>query len=283
MPISEGVVDRRFSYVAIRMLQLLLSERPLVFAVGMGSLEAPFARLLAVMKWRVALVPFRFYVLRPARALREISPLHSSRGRSFMANFAAWTGLGTSAILAVQRARTRSTTGLLSARIHHWDDRTSFLWSLYRRECSFAAVRDAASLPSLLDLTDSRLWSYGLADRAGRARGWIALQVTSMQRNKYFGSLRVATLLDAVAEPGFEAGAVRAAVACARVHGADLIVTNQQHRRWLAACDDCGFWKGPSNYVVATSPELSRQISSVDREFAIVHLSRADGDGRLNL
>jgi hypothetical protein len=283
MPISEGLVDRKFSYVATRMLQLLLRDRPFVFAVGMGSLEAPFAKFLAGMKWRVALVPFRFFVFRPARFLREIRALHSTRTRAFMVSIAAWSGTGTPAILALQRVRTRSVVSLLPRRIYQWDDQASALWSHYRTACSFGAVRDAETLPFFLDPTDSHLSAYRLADREGIARGWIVLQVTAMRDNKYFGSLRVATLLDAVSDPGFERATIRAATACARDQDADVVIANQQHRSWLAGFNANGFWRGPSNYVLATSPQLTQRIGSVDPEFTGVHISRADGDGRLNL
>lgn len=283
MPISEGLVDRKFSHVAMQMLQLLLRVRPFVFAVGMGSTEAPFAKLLAAMKWRVSLVPFRFYVFRPARFLLEIRPLHSSRAKALIANLCAWSGLGPVAILGIQQAGTRSAASLSCSQIHKWDHRTSSLWSAYRSGCSFAAIRDESSLPFFLDLADSGLSAYQLSDRAGAIHGWIALQVTSMRDNKNFGSLHVATLLDAVCESGFERAVVRAAVACARDQGADVLITNQQHHHWIAACAENGFWKGPSNYVLATSPHLTQQISTVDPSFGKVHLSRADGDGRLNL
>jgi hypothetical protein len=282
-PISEGLVDRKFSYVAPQMLRLLLRDRPFVFAVGMGSAEAPFAKFLSAMKWRVLLVPFRFYVLRPAHFLREIQVLHSSPARACIANIAAWSGLGTAAILALQRVRTRSAEGLFPERIHEWDDRTASLWSRYRTGCSFSAVRDGATLPFFLDLTDSRLSAYRLSDGEGVVRGWMVLQVAAMLANKYFGSLRVATLLDTICEPGFERAAVRAAIGCARDQNADLVVTNQQHRRWLAATGENGFWKAPSNYVFATSPQLTKLVSEADPEFTSVHLSRADGDGRMNL
>ena len=283
MPISEGLVDRKFSYVATRMLQLLLRDRPFVFAVGMGSLEAPFAKLLSAMKWRVALVPFRFYVLRPARFLREIQSLHSSRSRALAANIGVWSGLGILTILALQRVRTRSIVGLIPDRICQWGDQSSLLWSQYRAVCSFGAVRDGRTLPFFLDLSDSRLSAYRLADREGVVRGWIVLQVSAMRKNKYFGSLCVATLIDAVCEPGLERATVRAALACARDQEADVMVTNQLHRHWLDASDDNGFWRGPSNYVLATSPQLTQRISSVDPGFTSVHLARSDGDGRLNL
>jgi len=283
MPISEGIVNRKFSYVAALMLQSLLRHRPFVFAVGMGGLEAPFAQFLCAMKWRVGLVPFRFYVLRPAQFLREVQMFNSSRSRALVANIGIWSGLGSLSLLGLQRARSQSTMALFAEHIYQWGDQSSWLWSRYRPECSFAAVRDLASLPSFLDLTGSRLSGYRLADRQGTTRGWIVLQVTAMHDNKYFGSLRIATLLDAVCEPGFERAVIRAGIACASDHNADLVITNQQHCLWVTASDENGFWKGPSNYVFATSPQLTQAISQVDPEFSRVHLSRADGDGRLNL
>jgi hypothetical protein len=283
MPVSEGQVDHRFSYVALRMLRLLLRDRPFLFAVGMGSREAPFAKFLDAMNWRVALVPFRFYVLQPTRFLREIQPLHSNAIRSFIANISAWRGLGNAALMTLQRLRTRSAVKLLPERIYQWDHGISSDWSKYRTGCSFGAVRDAATLPFVFDLTDSRLFAYRFVDREGIAHGWMVLQVSALRENKYFGSLCVATLLDAICESTFERAAVRAAVECAHEQNADLLVTNQQHRRWIAAADENGFWKASSNYVFATSPQLTRRIEAVDPEFTRVHLSRSDGDGRLNL
>ena len=283
MPFSEGLVDPKFSHVAVRMFRLLLRDRPFVFAVGMGGAEAPFAKLLLAMNWRVALVPFRFYVLQPSRFLREIQPLHSSPTRSLFANISARSGLGNAVLPALQRLRMRPTLRLLAERIYQWDQGFSSDWSGYRRECSFGAVRDGTTLPFIFDLTDSRLFAYRLVDGEHIARGWLVLQVTTLRENKYFGSLCVATLLDAICEPTFERAAVRAAVDCARQQDADVLVTNQQHRRWIAASDENGFWKTPSNYVFATSPQLTQRIGTVDPEFTRVHLSRSDGDGRLNL
>ncbi len=284
MPISEGLVDRKFSYVAPGMLQLLLKDQPYVFAVGMGSMEAQFARLLRAMKWRVTLVPFRFFIIKPSHFLSEIRALHSNRALSLAANLSAWSGLGTVALWGVQRARMRrSKQALVSERIYRWSDWTSTLWSRYRTECSFGVVRDETTLPFILDLTDPRLFAFRLSDSDGIPRGWFVLQVSTMLNNKYFGNLRVATLVDAVCDPSLERDVIHSAIACARNQQADLVVMNQQHCRWLAAADDCGFWGASSNYVLAMSPELTLAIGKVDPEFVRIHLARSDGDGRLNL
>ena len=50
-PLSEGVVDRAFSGVGLRMLQFLARRNPYAYAVGMGSEENPFARLLKGAGW----------------------------------------------------------------------------------------------------------------------------------------------------------------------------------------------------------------------------------------
>jgi len=284
MPISEGIVDRRFSHVAPRMIDLLLRDRPLVFAVGMGTLDAPFAKFLAAMKWRVMLVPFRFYVLQPTRFLKHVRALRDTRWRSTVADFAALTGLGSAAIRTAQRFRKHSSVRCLSAnRIDTWDEQISSLWTIYRAGSSFCAARDRASLPFFLNLTDSGLLAYLLTDQQGILRGWAVLKVKAMQNNKHFGSLRVATLLDAVSELNFERAVLQAMIDCAKENTADILVMNQLCDRWLVASEQSGFWRGPSNYVFASSPALTQTIAKVDLKFSRVHCSRADGDGRVNL
>lgn len=283
MPISEGLVERKYSYVAAQMVYLLLRDQPFVFAVGMGSVEARFARLLSALKWRVALAPFRFFVIRPARFLREIQPLRLTPSRRLAADLMALSGLGTAGILGLQKARTQAATPLIAEPISRWDDESTSLWRAYRNHCSFGAIRDAVTLPFFLNLEEPRLLAYRLRGRDHITRGWVALQFAHMRGSKYFGSLRVATLLDAVCEWGFERATVQAARDCAINHSAELLVTNQSHQLWLAAFETSGFWNGPSNYVIATSPELTKRIAAVDRGFVNVHISRADGDGRLNL
>jgi hypothetical protein len=77
-PLRKGVVDRAFSGVGLRMLQFLARRNPYAYAVGMGSEENPFARLLKGAGWTVARVPFQFAVIR-ARFLREIGPVRAER------------------------------------------------------------------------------------------------------------------------------------------------------------------------------------------------------------
>jgi hypothetical protein len=252
----------------------------------MGSLHAPFAGLLKAMNWRVVAVPFKFYVVRPFRFLREIQPLHAQTGKSFAANAAAWSGLGYLGIQAMQMNRRRKAGGsrshLAIERIGSWGEWCDALWAAYCGTCSFAALRDSENLPRFLDPRAGGLIVHRIAEN-GRIRGWAASQLKQMRADKYFGNLQVATLLDAVSEPDFERALISQVIAALREKGAELIIANHAHATWLRALEAAGFWNGPSNYVLATSPQLTESIAAVNPTLDRLHLTRADGDGRIHL
>jgi hypothetical protein len=64
----------------------------------------------------------------------------------------------------------------------------------------------------------------------------------------------------------------------------DLAVSNQNHVAWRQALGAAGFLGGPSNYLIATSKALAQTLAAAgDAELLRVHLTRGDGDGRLQL
>jgi hypothetical protein len=70
------------------------------------------------------------------------------------------------------------------------------------------------------------------------------------------------------------------AEACRRLEaaGCDLLVSNQSHPAWISALRRQGFFRGPSNFVLALSPPLAAA-----RAAGCLHFNRADGDGPINL
>jgi hypothetical protein len=44
-----------------------------------------------------------------------------------------------------------------------------------------------------------------------------------------------------------------------------------------------GFWKGPSNYLLALSKGLGKLLEPLDEAIPRIHFNRGDGDGRVNL
>ncbi len=286
MPVTEGLVDRRYGHLVILMLQAILKRSPLAFAVGMGGMDQPLPRLLAASKWHVAPVPFLFYVLRPARFLREMPVLRSTPARSAVMNAAALTGAGSLGFSLIHRLSALRHGGKLSLGplpeiATHWDTWADELWESYRETTSLAAIRDSQHLP--LFHPPGENFAIYRCRQQGRSIGWSAVQVTPMRRNRYFGNLRVATILDSVCRPGSEAAVTRSTLAMLRKQGAELVVANQLHQGWVKAMRQAGFLDGPSNFICALSPRLRDALAPFDTEYLKVHISRADGDGRIHL
>jgi hypothetical protein len=268
LPISEGIVNRRYTTVALSMFRHLQTTYPLLYGIGMGGVESPLARLQRSLGWRVGTAPFFFRVVRPRRFVREIGPLRRRTAVGRMARIAAALGAGGIVRLAQWRPGPRA---LPAEAVSDWGEWADAVWEAARADCTFAAVRDSSTLPTL---HVARPQSRSI--RLGNA-GWLVLQVTDMHESPYFGNLRVGTLVDCLANPGLERRAVRTAIGLLEDEGVDLILTNQSHPRWGAALRSEGFWSAASNYVFSESVPLA----TLNTGWA--HVNRADGDGRYNL
>jgi hypothetical protein len=99
-----------------------------------------------------------------------------------------------------------------------------------------------------------------------------------MSGNPYFGNLRVATLTDCVGSAEAVRSGCMLAIQQAKRLGADLLITNQAYARVQEACLGAGWRPGRSNFLLATSKGLSKDL---DPE--LVYVTRRDGDGLVNL
>jgi hypothetical protein len=278
-PISEG------STVALHILRHVLRENPYVFCMGMGGIQSRFAQFLKGAGWNVSLVPFMFHVVRVPRFLQELRMLQASRGRRVAARLAAFSGTGKLGLTLLQA---RSLGGMLARRgfelepVREWGPWADDLWERFRGLCSFAVERNRAGMQALYPLGDGRTNAY-LVRRAGQPVGCIAALNTAMSNHKFFGNLRVATILDCIAD----ADAMRATVALATQalarDGADLIVTNQQHNLWVRSFRQMGYLSSASNYVLALSKPLAAVVGQENQGFERIHFTRGDGDGRMHL
>jgi hypothetical protein len=279
LPLSEGLVDRRYSSVSTFLLKHLQRENPLLFAVGMGSADQPWPRLIQAMGWSLQPVPFFFKVVRGGAFFRNIRPLRTSPLRSVALDIAAASGLGHVGMKLVHFQRSRGNPPALRAeRIHTWGAWADPIWESYRESCSLVGYRDAGTLPALYP-PDQRHLCYRLyADRS--IVGWMVLLNTAMRDHRHFGQMRVGTILDCLTLPGYEQAAIVAAVRTLTEAGADMLLANHSHAAWQEAIRRCGFLESPSNFLLGVSKELSRRIDAgQDR----IHITRGDGDGRLHL
>ncbi len=283
MPISEGVVDKRYMPVGLYILRTVKREYPLGIGVGMGGggSKQPLPEIQRSLGWRVHTVPFFFRVHRAGRFLREIRALRQPWWKRLAAQAAAGTGTGALAIGALHWAKSKRHAALRAVPVPGvWPEWTDGIWLAAREEYSMIGVRDRRNLDWLHLENDRRSVRFGLFD-GSREIGWVVLLRTSMQGHAQFGDLTVGTLVDALTIPGYEGAAVEAATKLLGELGADVFVTNQSHRTWVRSMADCGWLSGPSNYLMTTSPELTKLVPDI--ELDRVQLVRGDGDGRVNL
>jgi hypothetical protein len=280
-PLSEGIIDRKYTFLGVGLLKFMQQQGTRLFALGMGGEQYPFPRLLKSAGWTLAPVPFLFRVVRAGRFLRELRLLRVSRARRIVAGFAAVTGTGKAAISLLQFRGAAGAGGLTIEPVKAWGDWVDELWERCRGDCSFAIRRNLRTVRALYPL-DSRTRGY-LIREAGRPAGWVAALSTPMRDDKYFGDLRVATLLDSVAIPDAMRGAVVLASRALAKEGVDLLLTNQSHSAWIEAFRAAGYRSASSNYILALSQQLAAEIAAQPGGFKRMHFTRGDGDGRIHL
>jgi hypothetical protein len=156
------------------------------------------------------------------------------------------------------------------------------LWQRVRAEHSFVGARDSRTLNALYRPGSGRFIRLRVTE-AGRAVGWVVVLNTQMQDHRYFGNLRVGSLVDCLAEPGSELAVMQQGTDTLAGLGADLIVSNQSAHSWGEALRRLGFLAGPSGFLFGASRSLARRLGSIDASFPRMHLTRGDGDGPFNL
>ena len=288
LPLSEGTVDRRYAHIGMWLIRSVQRREGRVFAVGMGSMTQPLPQLLSALRWTVVPVPFFFYVHRPVRFLRGMPMLRGSAARRLLAAVAAYTGAGYVAVRIGTGVRARLRRGLRRVRrlevrpLEDWGPWATDLWERVHAANSLAVVRDEPALRALYPAVGDRTRCYRV-EHGGQVVGWFVLLATRMENSAHFGNLHVGTILDAQADHGFERDVIAAARRTLHKLGVDISVTNQLHVTWQRACDENGYWRGPSNFLFAASPALVTAAGGDGDVLAQVHLTRGDGDGRIHL
>lgn len=283
-PLSEGLWERKYMMAGVQMLRAALRDQPLLYALGMGGMQQPLPKLLASAGWSLREVPFFFHVLRPAAFLRNIQPLRRGNLRRRLFDLAAATGIGALAVHTAQFIRARRVAGAETICEHvpqfgEWADR---VWEAARPGLALSAIRDRDTQNALFG--DGNTKNHIL--RCGPAEapiGWAVVRCTQMSGDKYFGSLKLGSIVDCLALPGREQEVVGLATRHLRSLGGDLIVTNQTHAAWQGALARSGYFQGPSNFLFASSPALSERLGSLEDALPRIHFNRADGDGPIHL
>ena len=295
-PLSEGIVNKTYSLVGLLALNDALRRQPLIFSPGMGSYEEPFPKLLQAMSWSTYPLPFYFKVNRPFRFFRSIAYLRKTVLRRTLLDLLAATGAGWVGVRLLQniskRPHIRKNPAVVEkvSDFSHWADE---LWNVCKGNYSMIAVRDSRTLNILYPYKRS-VGHNGVFRESGsfirlkvlqgdQVIGWAVVLDTQMQNHRYFGNMRVGSIVDCLASPENASRVTQVATRFLEARGVDLIVSNQSHSSWCSALRDSGYIRGPSNFIFAASKKLSELLGPLEVVKTEIHINRGDGDGPINL
>lgn len=281
LPVSEGIVDKKFAGAGVHMLRAALQMEPALFALGMGGFDRPLPMMLKSMRWQMRAVPFFFRVNHPNRFLRQIAALRSTLPRRVAGDLAALTGTGWIGIKTTQWMRSKQNPQLDAETIDSFGTWSDSLWQQCAPAYAMIGCRDSATL-NVLYPPGKNLLCLKVGD-ANHPLGWAVVLDTQMRENKYFGNLRVGTIADCLASPDDAPGVVAAATRVLEKRGVDLVVSNHSHQAWRRAFRSAGYFEGPSNFIFAASPALSESLQPFPETASRIFLNRGDGDGPINL
>jgi hypothetical protein len=287
LPLSLGQIDSAFANVSVALLFDAMRRSPWLYSLGLGSPETQFARLLGAARFQSMAVPFYFSVKSANRFAGQIRlPPDRARLQRVLRVLGA-VHLAGAALGARRRAASRGRPRAMRG-VYDRVEQTATLSDadeLFGTEgvsYSFVGDRRAGALGYVYPDEAARFIRL-LVRARGSVVGWAVVLDTRMRNHRYFGDLRVGTLVDCFAAPA-NAPAVAAAVDdFLGERGVDLVISNQLHAAWGEALERAGYEPGPSNFFFYVSEELSDELAKIDDWENRAHMNRGDGEGPENL
>jgi len=281
LPLSEGIIDRKYAIVGVQLIRDALARQSRLYCLGMGSTTRPLPQMLGRLGWTIATVPFLFRIENAANFTREIHWLRQRRAARHLLDLSRYTGL-LAAFSGLARWHRRMFAARAAAEVTVSEVATlpDEIDPLFARLCGLYGLlcdRRAAAMRKKLPPHDAR-FSRLVLRRSGALAGWIVVSASQLRNHRQFGNMTVGCVVDGLAAPGDVELLI--AEGCKRLEAAncDLVVSNQSHPAWISALRRQGFFRGPSNFVLALSPELAARAVATP-----LHFTRADGDGPINL
>src|SRR5215510_7748492 len=285
MPISEGIIDRRYSLAIVQLVKAVSRYESFLMSTGAGPEDKESFRLLAKFDWRHHAVPFFFYPVKVTNVLLGLSYFKKHTTLRYGALLGAYSGLGAglSRLLALRRWIDAILSGYersVEKTFGAWADR---IFDDYLLDYGVAMRSDATTLnimypPDIPGLTRLRVRRKGAKRDARKDAGWILVASKQMKNNRHFGDLKVGTLVDGFGRAADAPALVAAGLNHLAETGVDIIVANFSHVAWIEACRCSGMIAGPDNYYHFVSPGGSPLFEDTcpPRE---IHMARGHSDG----
>jgi hypothetical protein len=274
MPVSEGIVDRKYSLAIIQLMKKATAYQPFLMTMGVGTPEIEAFRFFVKLGWRWSLAPFFFY---PVRVTKTLLGMRYFKGRPKLRHAAllgafSGAGAGLSGLLSLRRHLAYALSTCQSSEESAFGDWADRIFTDALPEYAVAIRSDAATLnivypPDEPGYTRLRVRRKGAKEDVG----WIVVAIKRMKDNPYFGDLKVGTLADGFGRAADAPALVAAGIDYLAEAGADIIVANFLHSAWAQACRRSGMIAGPSNYnlFVSSGGPLLRVYSCPPQELHV--------------
>jgi hypothetical protein len=282
LPLSEGIVDRKYAMVGVQLIKDALRRQPRLYCLGMGNVTRPLPRLVSKLGWTVSKVPFLFRIENVRNFTKEIRWLRQRARLRLLLDLAGNTGAlaGIVGLARLYRRAfgSRAPAGVSFADVPDFSQEIDELFFKVSGDYGLMCDRRAAAMRARLPASDSRLLRIVLR-KSGKVAGWVVVSISQLSSHTQFGNMKLGCLVDGLAAPD-DVGLV-VGEACRRLEEArcDLLVSNQTHPAWIGSLRRQGFFRGPSNFILALSPPLAAHEPGAGP----AHFNRADGDGPINL
>lgn len=285
LPISEGIIDRKYSFIGLQLIRDALKREPLLFALGIGGYYMPYAQLLLKLKWNHFLTPFYFKVINPSIFFKNLTYLRTKKINSILLDIAAYILIPGLIINLYQKLKCKNLLNLNYIKFERVDEFREWadeIWDNVKNNFSIIAERNSQVLNYLYPKEKEKFIKLKIIN-GEKIIGWVVLLATHVKNHKHFGNMYLGSIVDNLSLEGFENDVVFAATKFLTHTGVDLIVTNQSNINWVNALNKTGYINGPSNYIFFASKELETLLNPLEITKNNTFFNRGDGDGPVRL
>jgi hypothetical protein len=281
MPLSEGVINLKYSLAIAQLIKRALDDQPFMMGVGAGTSAAEGHRFFVNLRWKRQPVPFFFYPVKVSKVLRGLRHLKNSSMLRYGALLGAYSGLGAgmSGLLSLRRKIANSLSNCEDSVVERFDEWANHIFYNSLSDYPIAIRSDATTLNIVYPPNDHRYIRLRVKRKGAKTDvGWIVMATKQMSDNHYFGDLKVGTLVDGFGRSEDVTTLVAAGLNHLTGVGVDIIVANFSHAAWIKACRRSGMLNGPSNFQVFVSPQGAPALEE-SCQLNHIHVARGHSDG----
>ena len=285
-PVTAGLFNKKYNICGIMLLKDAHKKYPNLFCLGMGGYSEALPRLLSSLNWRLQTIPFFFKIYKPYSFLQNMRYLKKTKITSLLISLIKNIGIGWIFIklffifISLFHIQFSKTSKLAVKEIEVFDENFDSIWEEAKENYSFVAVRNRLYLKKLYS---SKRFIKLVFLEENKIVGWSIALCTNLKNHKQFGNMNLGSIIDCFSLKGYETNIIKKTSDIIKKKGADLVISNQSHVSWQNAFKRNSYINGPSNFIFASSKQLSEKLTSAEKLIDFIHLTRGDGDGPINL